>query len=122
MNEGAGIGRQLCQVIWYSMKKQVMFKYSTEDHLRVEFCECSIAVKDLQYDYNLNLQRPWKRQTRKPTWLEDYEVSYYSGAKYINHFSLFVDSGPVEFAYANKDIKWRTTMKVEMKSIEDNKT
>lgn len=38
------------------------------------------------------------------------------------HFALFVDSDPILFEEAVKDIKWKKAMDAEMKSIEKNNT
>ncbi|GKU96956.1 hypothetical protein SLEP1_g10137 [Rubroshorea leprosula] len=64
-----------------------------------------------------------QRKNRRPTWLEDYEVTDLPQDDVpVNHFALFVDYDPLTYEEAVKEEKWQKAMAEEIGSIERNQT
>lgn len=55
---------------------------------------------------------------RKPTWIQDYEVTFLSNFETIQQLGLFADSNPISFDRIVKEEKEQKTMIEQLKTIE----
>lgn len=58
---------------------------------------------------------------RKPTWIQDYEVTFLSNFETIQQLGLFADTNPISFDRIVKEEKEQKTMIEQLKTIEKNK-
>lgn len=58
---------------------------------------------------------------RKPTWIQDYEVTFLSNFETIQQLGLFADTNPISFDRIVKEEKEQKTMIEQLKTIEKTK-